>query len=132
MNLSLQGVDPRVRFQGIHVELTESLQAAIYEKFGGLLRHNDHIVAIDVHLEKTAKIGTDAPFTASGRITLRGPDLVAHAEGKEGYGVLEALASKLDRLLEKRHGLRKDKRNHPHAPELGGALPKVEDAEAED
>ncbi|HZZ56816.1 MAG TPA: ribosome-associated translation inhibitor RaiA [Opitutaceae bacterium] len=126
MNQSLQGADPRIRFQGVHIELTESLQAAIYEKFGSLLRHNEHIVAIDVRLQKAQTLGHDALFTASGKITLRGPDLVAHAEGKEGYGVLEAVAAKLDRLLEKRHGLRKEKRNHPHPAEVGGALPKVE------
>jgi putative sigma-54 modulation protein len=129
MNLSRQGVDPRIRFQGIHIELTESLQAAIYEKFGALLRHNDHIVAIEVHLQKSQKIGHDALITCSARMTVRGPDLVASAEGKEGYGVLEAAAAKLDRLLEKRHGLRKNKRNHPHPAELGGALPKASQPE---
>lgn len=125
MNQSLQGADPRIHFQGIHIELTEALQAAIYEKFGALLRHNEHIVRIEVRLQKAQTLGHDALFNASGKITLRGPDLVAHAEGKEGYGVLEAVAAKLDRLLEKRHGLRKEKRNHPHPAEVGGELPKT-------
>jgi hypothetical protein len=32
----------------------------------------------------------------------------------------------LDTLLRRRHGIRKDKRNHPHDVELEANLPKVE------
>lgn len=112
--------------KGVHVELTDALRNLIRSKFGALIRHNPYIVRIEVHLEKAQKVGTEAIFRASGRIELTGPDLAATDEGKEAYGVLEALAGKLDHLLERRHGLRKDKRNHPKQVELPADLPKVE------
>lgn len=125
MNESLQGIDPRIVFQGVHVELTPALQATIYGKFGALLDHSDQIVRIVVHLEKTASHGKQHVFTATGRIEIRGPDLSAREEGTDAYGVLEAVAAKLDHQLEKRHGKKKVKRNHPHTADVGGELPKV-------
>ncbi len=125
MNSSFQGVDPRIVFQAVNLENTPGIQAAVYEKFGALLKHNDHIIRIEVHLKKSQTIGTHPLFTATARLEIGGPDLVANDEGKDAYGLLEALAAKLDRLLEKRHGIRKDKRNHPHGAEIGEGLPKV-------
>ena len=125
MNSSFQGVDPRIVFQAVNLENTPGIQAAVYEKFGALLKHNDHIIRIEVHLKKSQTIGTHPLFTAVARLEIGGPDLVANDEGKDAYGLLEALAAKLDRLLEKRHGIRKDKRNHPHSAEIGDGLPKV-------
>ncbi|HVW22446.1 MAG TPA: HPF/RaiA family ribosome-associated protein [Opitutaceae bacterium] len=126
MNPSLQGLDPRVHFQGIHLELTESLAAAIYEKFGALLRHEGHIVRIEVKLQKSQTLGTEHLFDATGRIELRGPDLAARAEGRDAYGVLEALAGRLYRLLEKRHGRRQERRHRLRPAEIGENLPKTD------
>lgn len=97
----------------------------VYEKFGALLHHNERIIRLDVRLNKTQTIGShESLFSATARIEVGGPDLVASDEGTDAYGLLEALAAKLDRLLTRRHGLRKDKRNHPHGAEIGEGLPK--------
>ncbi|MGH7996660.1 MAG: HPF/RaiA family ribosome-associated protein [Opitutaceae bacterium] len=117
----------RILMNGIHIELTGALQTTIRAKFGALIRHNPYIVRIQVHLEKAQKLGHEAMFRATGRMELRGPDIVAVESGKEAYGVLEALAGKLDHLLQRRHGLRKEKRNHPHEVELSAPIPKTGD-----
>ena len=53
-------------------------------------------------------------------------DVIEASNGKEAYDVIDELVEKLDRQLKSRQGRRKDKRNHPHAPELNAPLPKVE------
>jgi len=111
--------------QGIHVELTEALKAAIHERFDPLLGHNSHIVRIHVRLHRDQKIGKANHYTATSQIEIGGPDIVASAEGQEAYVVLDELVTKLEHLLERRHGLRKDRRNHPHGIELDADLPKI-------
>lgn len=125
-NLS-ENLDAKIIMQGIHVQLTEAMQNAIREKFGRLLRHNEHIVRINVRLHQDQTLGTEHHYTGTAQIEISGPDLVASAEGKEAYGLIDDLVEKLDHLLERRQGKRKDKRNHPHAVELDSALPKLSD-----
>lgn len=112
--------------QGIHVELTDALQAAIRERFAVLFRHNPWIVRIHFRLHKDQQLGHEHHYTATGRIEIGGPDLIASVEGKAAYDVIDALVGKLDQLLRRRHGLRKDKRNHPRPVELESPLPKVD------
>lgn len=115
----------KIIMQGIHVELTPSLQGAILEKFETLLRHNERIIRLNVRLHKDQRIGHDYHYTATAQVELSGPDLVAHADDKDAYVALDKLSQKLDQLLERRHDRRKDKRNHPHGIELEADLPKV-------
>lgn len=118
-------LDAKIIMQGIHVQLTDALQTAIREKFGRLLRHTDEIIRINVRLHQDQTMGTEHHYTATAQIEIRGPDLVATVNGKEPYDLLDLLVEKLDHLLERRQGKRKDKRNHPHDVELDVALPKV-------
>lgn len=117
---------PRIILQAIHVELTEAMQQIMRDKFAVLLRHNDYIVRINVRLHQDQTLGTEHHYTATGQIEIGGPDLVASAEGKEAYDVLDELVEKLDRQLKSRQGRRKGKRNHPQSPEIDAALPKIE------
>lgn len=112
--------------QGIHVELTDSLQSAIRDKFAAILRHNEFIIRINVRLHQDQTIGTDHHYQATAQIEIGGPDLVASADGKDAYVVLDELVEKLDRLLERRHGRRKEKRNHPQEIELDAPIPKTD------
>lgn len=125
-NLS-ENLEAKIIMQGIHVQLTEALQNAIREKLGRLLRHNDEIIRINVRLHQDQTLGTEHHYTATAQVEIRGPDLVASVDGKEPYDLLDALAEKLDHLLERRHGKRKDKRNHPHEIDLDAPLPKAAD-----
>jgi putative sigma-54 modulation protein len=118
----------KIIMQGIHVELTPGLQQAIYEKFDSLLRHNERIIRLNIRLHKDQTMGKEHHYTATGHIEIGGPDLVAHAGGKDAYAALDELSQRLDELLESRHGRRKDKRNHPHDIELNAALPKIEES----
>jgi len=118
-------LNSKLTMQGIHVELTEPMQQAIRDKFSILMHHNDHIVAIHVRLQMGPTMGHEHLFTATGQIQIRGPELVATAEGKDPYGVIDGLADKLCGLMDRRHELRKDKRNHPHAVEFEAEIPKV-------
>lgn len=115
----------KIIMQGIHVELTPGLQAAILDKFETLLRHNDRIIRLNIRLHKDQQLGQTHHFTATGQVELSGPDLVAHADDKDAYAALDQLSQKLDQLLERRHDRRKSKRNHPHAIELDNPLPKA-------
>ena len=112
--------------QSVHVELTEAMENAMREKLSVLLRHNEYIVRINVRLQQDQTMGTEYHYTATGQIEIGGPDLVASAEGKDAYEVIDTLVDKLDRQLERRHGKRKDRRNHPKASEIDVPLPKAE------
>lgn len=116
----------KLNFQGIHIELTAAMQNAIREKFAVLLRHNDYIVRINVRLHQDQSIGTEHHYTGTAQIEIGGPDIVASAESKDAYEVLDILVDKLDRQLSRRHGRRKDRRNHPEAADIGTDLPKAD------
>ena len=53
------------------------------------------------------------------------PNLVATVKGDELYACIRDLEQKLDRMLRKKANRRLNKRNHPHAVELGSDLPKA-------
>jgi len=111
--------------RGVHLELTDSLRQAVYEKAARLFRHHEHIDRIRLDLELDQTRGAGDRFIAKGRLEIRGPDLVASAHSEDAYKSIDLLIDTLDALLRTRHGLRKDRRNHPHAVELESALPKA-------
>ena len=116
----------KILMTGIQVDLTPGLQAAIREKLGTLLNHDARIIRINVRLHKDQRLGKDHHFVASAQVELSGPDLIAKAEDRDAYVALDQLSQRLDQLLEKRHGRRKDRRNHPHPVELETPLPKAD------
>lgn len=120
-------IDSKIIMQGIHVQLTDAMQNSIREKFGRILRHEPRIIRINIRLHQDQTLGSERHYTATAQVEIGGPDLVASVDGMEAYDLFDALVEKLHHLLEKRHGRRKDKRNHPHGVELGGSLPKTED-----
>ena len=111
--------------RGIHLEITDALRTAAAEKTARLLRHNDHLVRLRVDLELDRTHGVGTQFIAKGHIEISGPDLIASVSSEDAYKSLDLLVDKLDGLLRRRHGLHKDKRNHPHAVELDTTLPKI-------
>jgi putative sigma-54 modulation protein len=115
----------RILVQGIHVELTPALHNAILDKLSPLLRHEERTVRMHVRLQRDQKLGNDHHYTITAQMEVPGPDVIAHADGTDAYGTIDILADKLDRLLERRHDRRKDKRNHPHAVEIPADLPKT-------
>jgi putative sigma-54 modulation protein len=125
MNLP-ENMESKLIMQGIHVELTEGLQNAIRDKFAVLLRHNEFIIRINVRLHQDQKRGNDHHYTATAQIEIGGPDLVASAEGMDAYSVLDELVAKLDHLIKRRQGRRKERRNHPHEIELDAKIPKAD------
>ena len=121
----LENLDSKIIMQGIHVQLTEAMQTMIREKLARLFRHGEEIIRINVRLHQDQTLGSEHHYTVTAKIEIRGPDLVATADGKDPYTLFDALVEKLDNLLERRHGKRKGKRNHPHEVELDAALPKL-------
>lgn len=120
-----QDSSERLNLQSVHFELTEAMKTVLRDKLSVLLRHNEYIVRINVRLQRDQTLGTEHHYTATGQIEIGGPDLIASSEGKEAYDVIDSLVDKLDRQLERRHGKRKDRRNHPASPEIDVALPKM-------
>ena len=123
-NLS-DDIGSKIVLQGIHVDLTPALQEAMREKLIVLLRHNPYILRIDVRLRLNQTVGQNHRYRASAQIEIGGPDLNASAEGAAAYDAIDELVAKLGQLLERRHGLRKDRRNHPAEIELEAAIPKA-------
>ncbi len=110
---------------GIHLELTPSLKTFVSEKVQRLFRHEERIVRIRVELECDTKQSVDSRFIAKGHVNIQGPDLNATVAADECHKAVSLMIDKLDRMLEKRNSLRKEKRNHPHAAEIGTELPKT-------
>lgn len=113
---------------GIHLELTPSLKTFVSEKVERLFRHEERIVRIRVELECDTKQSVDSRFIAKGHVGIYGPDLNATVAADECHKAVSLMVDKLDRMLEKRNGLRKEKRNHPHAAEIGIEIPKTADS----
>ena len=121
-----EDLESKITMQGVHLQLTDALQDTIREKFGRLLTRNERIVRIDVRIHQDQTLGTEHHYTVTGQIVIGGPDLVATVEGKDVYPLLDGLVETLDHLLERRHGKRKDHRNHPQAIDLDASIPKSE------
>ena len=118
-------IESKIIMQGIHIDLTEAMKNAILDKFSAILHHNEHIIRINVRLHMDQTMGNEHHFTGTAQAEIGGPDLVASTEGKDAYGVIDALADRLARQVRQRHGRRKDQRNHPHEVELDATLPQV-------
>jgi putative sigma-54 modulation protein len=125
MNTS-ENIESKLIMQGIHIELTDALQNAIRDKFAVLLRHNEFIIRINVRLHQDQTLGNEHHYQATAQIEIGGPDLVATADGKDAYSVLDEVVEKLDRLLQRRQGRRKERRNHPQDIELDANIPKAD------
>jgi putative sigma-54 modulation protein len=111
---------------GIHLELTAGLKFHVREKMERLFRHEERIVRIKVELECDRKHDHEHKFIVKGHIIIHGPDINGTVESEDCYKAIDLLVDKLDQSLRKRHGLHKDKRNHPHAIEFDGVeLPKA-------
>lgn len=127
MTTSKNPIDPASKLivRGVHLDLTEALRQAVATKAERLLRHNDYIVRIRIDLELDKTKDVNHKFIAKGHIEIGGPDLIASVASEDCYKSIDLLVDKLDRLLERRHGIRKDKRNHPHATDIASELPKT-------
>lgn len=111
---------------GIHLDLTPSLKFYVREKMERLFRHESHIVRVKVELECDRQHLNDNKFIAKGHIQVRGPDINATVSSEDCHKSIDLLVDKLDQSLRKRHGMAKDKRNHPHAVEWQDvSLPKA-------
>ena len=111
---------------GIHHDLTQGLKSHVSEKMERLFRHENHIVRIKVELECDPKHDHAHKFIAKGHIVIHGPDINATVQADECYKAIDLLVDKLDQCLRKRHGMHKDKRNHPHPVAFQGVeLPKA-------
>ena len=78
-----------------------------------------------MELECDPKERFGARFKAKGHVTIDGPALNASVESEECHKAVALLVDKLDRMLSRRAQIYKSKRHHPHAIELGAALPKA-------
>lgn len=106
----------QLSISGHHVDLTESLNTYIEQKFQKLDRHYDHItqVHVVVNVEKMLHL---AEATAH----ISGGELFASASADDMYAAIDSLVDKLDRQLIKhkekttaRHNGSKER--HAHHP----------------
>jgi len=79
---------------GHHVDLTDSLNGFIEQKFEKLERHYDHITQVHVVLS-VEKLQHQAEATAH----VTGAELFANADAQDMYTAIDQLVDKLDRQL---------------------------------
>ena len=84
----------QLSISGHHVDLTESLQNLINQKFEKLERHYDHITHVHVVLN-VEKLTHCAEATAH----VTGAELFANAESEDMYSAIDQLLGKLDRQI---------------------------------
>jgi putative sigma-54 modulation protein len=116
----------RIIVQGVHIDLTPSMRNVINEKFSVLLRHNEKIMRINVTLHRDQTRGSKSLFTATGRIELPGPDVIANVKADDAYASLDGLVEKLDEQLRERHERRTDRRRERPDIDIPMSLPKTE------
>jgi putative sigma-54 modulation protein len=110
---------------GIHVELTPALKAYVIDKMQRLFVHEERIVRIRVEIEFDDRKAKEDRFTAKAHLQIHGPDSNISVTSDDAYKSIDLLVDKLDRSIERRAGIHKSKRNHPHEIELNAALPKT-------
>jgi putative sigma-54 modulation protein len=111
----------KLLFRGVHLDLTPALRSYAERKAARLLRHNAHIVRIRVDLERDKTAAIDEQFIVKGHIEIGGPDLVATAASDDAYKSIDLVVDKLDRLLARRSGQRKERRHRGLADGPAGA-----------
>ncbi len=117
----------KILIRGIHLELSPALHGYALDKSTRLLRHNGHIIRLRLDLEHDRTAARGAEFIAKGHIEIGGPDLLASVACEDAYKAIDLLVDKLDRLLLRRHGLRKERRHAPAASLVEGAeFPKAD------
>ena len=84
----------QLNITGHHVDLTDSLNHFITQKFDKLNRHYDHITQVHVVLN-VEKIQHFAEATAH----VTGGELFANAQAQDMYNAIDLLVDKLDRQL---------------------------------
>ncbi|MFZ5496541.1 MAG: HPF/RaiA family ribosome-associated protein [Verrucomicrobiota bacterium] len=116
---------PEVILSGIHFAPTPSLKALVLRKTERLFRREERIIRIRIELDREQKRPGYVWFVAKGHVISYGPEMNASASSDRCVGAVMQLIDKLERMLRHRAALLKGKRNHPHAIELGAALPKA-------
>ena len=119
MNPTPETTEAKIIMQGIHVELTEAMRAAITGKFSTILAHSQEIIRIHVRLQRDQEIGHQHHFKATAQVEIGGPDLIASAGGTDAYQVIDALATALERQLQQRHGRAKEQRHPADGAKVG-------------
>ena len=85
----------QLSISGHHVDLTESLNDYVTQKFGKIERHYDHITQVHVVLT-VEKLMHQAEATAH----VTGAELFANAEADDNmYAAIDQLVDKLDRQI---------------------------------
>lgn len=96
---------------GIHLDLTPSLKQFVHDKADRLYRHEERIIRTRVELECDPKQDVAHRFTAKGHISVNGADLNASVASDDCHKCVDLLVDKLDRMLAKRHQLKKSRRH---------------------
>jgi len=84
----------QLSISGHHIELTESLNTYVEQKFEKLHRHSDQITQVHVVLN-VEKLQHQAEATAH----VTGAELFANADAEDMYSAIDLLVDKLDRQL---------------------------------
>ena len=84
----------QLNISGHHVEITESLNGYVTEKFGRIERHSDFINSIQVILS-IEKLSQKAEAT----VRVNGAEIFANSDSEDMYAAIDLLVDKLDRQL---------------------------------
>lgn len=112
-------VGSKLLLRGIHVSLTDAMQAAIEEKTHRLLRHEPRIDRVRIDVDHDQTRAHVSRYVAKGHIEIGGPDIVASVATEDAYKSVDLLIDKLDRQLRKRATALQSRRHRGSLAELG-------------
>ena len=118
-------MNKNIVISGNHIDLTDGLKDHVTDKMGRLFKHNERIIRLNIELCFQPTRDHQKEFVAKGHIAVNGPAMEGSVASDDLYKSIDLLVDVLDRQIAKRHEVRKDKRNHPHAIELDASLPKL-------
>jgi len=114
-----------VIISGHHLELTDTIKNAVYQKVEKLFVHEERIIRLRVELSYNRLGSSKETYSAKGHIEINGNSIIVNVETEDLYKSIDELVTKLTRSLRRRSRLKKVKQKQIHPVDIPAAIPKV-------
>lgn len=115
-----------VIISGLNIELTDAMKNAVHHKAEKLFEHNEQIIRMRVELEYDShQASHEKEFIAKGHLEVRGNDHFVTVATNDLYKSIDDMVQKLDRMLRRRHRMKKVKRKDTHMIDIPAEIPKA-------
>jgi len=115
-----------VIISGLNMDLTDAMKNAVHNKAEKLFEHDDHIIRMRVELEYDShQTSHQKEFIAKGHLEVKGNDHFVTVATHDLYKSIDDMVQKLDRMLRRRHRLKRVKRKDTHNIDIPVSIPKA-------